>query len=87
MKADCNDCNLKDVNQFEEESSNIMNEEEIESTAFWFEDPNILLNSEYVYELYPTDEMDYNRMLNAVSRSVILLSFVIFAINHFIGWV
>ena len=81
MKADCNDCNLKDVNEYEEETANIMNEEETESTAFWFEDPNILLNTKYVYEFYPTDEMDYNRMLNAVSRSVILLTLIVFAIN------
>ncbi len=81
-KTDCNNCNLSDVQKYEEPQQ-MINEEEPsqEEVSFWYEDPNILLNGEYVYELYPTDNMDYNRMLNAITRSVILLTAIVLFIN------
>ena len=81
-KADCNKCNLSDVQEYEvvEKMTNI-EESTQEEVAFWYEDPNILLNNAYIYELYPTDNMDYNRMLNAITRSIIILTAIVFMIN------
>jgi hypothetical protein len=41
---------------------------------FWAEDPNIILRSEFVFELFPTSSMTYTQKLNAVTRMVIALT-------------
>jgi hypothetical protein len=41
---------------------------------FWSNEPTILLNKNYIGELWPTPKMTYEQKLNAVSRLVILLS-------------
>lgn len=41
---------------------------------FWSNQPNILFNKDYVFELWPTVEMCYEQKLNAITRLVILLS-------------
>ena len=44
------------------------------SIPFWINDPKILLNNQYILELYPTNIMTQEQKLNAISRLVILLS-------------
>jgi hypothetical protein len=46
------------------------------STPFWYENPNILCNNKFIMEFFPTENMSYNEKLNAISRSVILLTMV-----------
>ena len=46
------------------------------STPFWSENPNILCNKQFIMEFFPTENMTYNEKLNAISRSVILLTTV-----------
>jgi hypothetical protein len=46
------------------------------STPFWSENPNILCNKTCIMEFFPTENMTYNEKLNAISRSVILLTVV-----------
>lgn len=41
---------------------------------FWAENPNVLLRSDHLGELFPTEDMSYEQKLNAVSRTVILFS-------------
>jgi Family of unknown function (DUF5762) len=41
---------------------------------FWSNDPTILLNKEYIFELWPTSSMCYEQKLNSISRLIILLS-------------
>ena len=41
---------------------------------FWTKDPSILLNKQYLLELWPTQTMTYEEKLNAISRLVILLT-------------
>jgi hypothetical protein len=41
---------------------------------FWTNDPTILFNKEYIFELWPTSEMCYEQKLNAITRLVILLT-------------
>jgi len=41
---------------------------------FWLNNPNILLNREYITEVWPTENLEYPEKLNAFTRLVILLS-------------
>jgi len=45
---------------------------------FWYENPNVLLQGKYITELFPTEDMIYNQKLNAISRTVILLTIVFY---------
>ena len=45
---------------------------------FWSNNPNVLLNSDYLFELFPTEDMSFEQKLNAVSRTVVLLTLVTF---------
>jgi hypothetical protein len=46
---------------------------------FWGEDPNILLQS---FELFPVESMTYNQNLNAISRLIILITFIGFVFTR-----
>jgi hypothetical protein len=50
--------------------------------AFWGENPNILLDKEYIFEFFPIDTMNYNQKLNAITRVVILLTIIGFAFTR-----
>lgn len=41
------------------------------SEMFWFQHPNVLIKD---FELWPKEDMEFNRKLNAISRLVILLT-------------
>jgi hypothetical protein len=41
---------------------------------FWSNEPTILFNKEYLFELWPTSEMCYEQKLNAITRLVILIT-------------
>lgn len=41
---------------------------------FWSNDPTILFNNKYIFELWPTSSMCYEEKLNAISRLIILLT-------------
>jgi len=40
--------------------------------SFWLNNPTILLNKEYITEVWPTPKMSYDQKLNAISRLIIL---------------
>jgi hypothetical protein len=44
------------------------------TTPFWSNDPTILFNKNYIFQLWPTQQMNFEAKLNAISRLVILLS-------------
>lgn len=48
---------------------------------FWGNDPNILLSQTYILEFFPTETMTYNQKLNAITRLIIVLTVVSFAIT------
>lgn len=54
----------------------------INKTRFWSDDPNVILQKEYVFELFPSESMSYEQKLNAVSRLVILITIVTFILTH-----
>lgn len=41
---------------------------------FWFNDPSVLLNKKYVFDLWPNNYMSYKQKINAISRFIILLT-------------
>ena len=41
---------------------------------FWTNDPTILLNKEYIFELWPTSQMTYEQKLNSITRLIILFT-------------
>jgi hypothetical protein len=51
----------------------------IEDTVFWGEDPNVILQTP---EFYPVENMSYNRKLNALSRTIIVFTLILFLFTH-----
>ena len=49
---------------------------------FWINDPYILLQQKYIFDLWPTTKMGYEQKLNAISRIVIILSIFGFVFTH-----
>jgi hypothetical protein len=45
---------------------------------FWSENPNILLNNDFMFEFFPVENMSFEQKLNAISRTVILLTMMTF---------
>lgn len=43
-------------------------------TEFWLENPNILLNKKYITEIWPSDNFDLARKLNAITRIIIIMA-------------
>jgi hypothetical protein len=43
--------------------------------SFWIDDPTILLNSEYIFNILPSDKQSTTNNLNALSRFIILITF------------
>jgi len=41
---------------------------------FWTNEPTILFDKNYIFELYPTSSMCYEQQINAVSRAVVLIT-------------
>jgi hypothetical protein len=44
------------------------------TTPFWSNDPTVLFKQENIMQLYPTQDMNYEAKLNAITRIVILIS-------------
>lgn len=45
---------------------------------FWSQDPNILLKQDFIFEFYPTKYMTFAQKLNAITRSVILATILLY---------
>jgi hypothetical protein len=50
-------------------------------TAFWFNDPTVLFNNDGIMQIIPTSGMDREARLNAISRMIILLSILGYALT------
>jgi hypothetical protein len=44
------------------------------TTPFWFNDPTIIFNKDSMFQLWPTPSLTFEAKLNAISRTVIVLS-------------
>jgi len=49
---------------------------------FWGENPNVLFQSGHMLEIFPTEEMTYEQKLNAVTRTVLLLTLIGFVMSR-----
>ena len=61
--------------------SNELIENKSLEVPFWGSDPNILLNPAYLTELFPVIDMTMNEKFNAISRSMIVLSLLLFLVT------
>jgi len=52
------------------------------TNSFWINDPTILFNKQYIFELWPTNEMSYTQKLNAITRLIILLTILGYILTH-----
>jgi len=43
---------------------------------FWFDDPTILFNKKYIFELYPTTDMYFEQKINSITRLIIIVTIV-----------
>lgn len=46
------------------------------SIPFWSDDPTILLNKDMIYDVWPQPKMAYEQKLNAITRLIIILTFL-----------
>jgi len=67
--------NMNNVSASQNENKKNLDDTKI---PFWLYNPNILLDSRYINELFPVDTMSYEQKLNAISRSVIFLTLIVF---------
>lgn len=44
------------------------------TTDFWSNEPTILFNKDYIFDLLPTSNMSYTQKLNAITRLVIIIT-------------
>ena len=49
---------------------------------FWGDNPNVILQSDYIFEFFPVEEMTYEQKLNAISRGVVILSIIGFVLTR-----
>lgn len=43
-------------------------------TSFWLDNPNVLLNKNHITEIWPQDNFDLDRKLNAITRLILILA-------------
>ena len=52
---------------------------------FWSDNPNVIFQNQYITEFFPVKGMSFNQSLNAITRSIIILSIVMFALTRNLG--
>ena len=51
------------------------------TTTFWFQDPSILYERQYLFEIFPFKRFDMIRKLNAIMRLFIIYSVIMYMIK------
>ena len=51
-------------------------------SKFWSDDPNVLLQQDSIFELFPVSTMTYEQKLNAISRTITIISLITFAVTR-----
>ena len=49
---------------------------------FWAESPEILIDKDSLMELFPTEHMTYNQKLNAITRTILILTITVFIVSR-----
>jgi len=52
------------------------------TVPFWAENPNVILQHEYVLEFFPVETMTYEQKLNAITRAVLVLGLLGFVFTR-----
>jgi hypothetical protein len=52
------------------------------AVPFWTENPNVLFQSEYMFEFFPVETMTYSQKMNAIIRAIVLLGLFIFVFTQ-----
>ena len=52
------------------------------STPFWYKDPSVLYEKDYIFEIFPSKSFDITRKLNAVLRLSIIYSLIVYLVNR-----
>ena len=52
------------------------------NNSFWLNNPNILFKSDQLSNIWPTSEMSYENKLNAITRLVLILTFIAYAFTR-----
>jgi len=52
------------------------------NVPFWSENPNVLFQTEYITEFFPVNGMSFSQSLNAITRTIILLSIIGFIMTR-----
>lgn len=73
LATDDLEINNEQNDQYEKKKEPIQN-----IIPFWSDNPNILLNNDFIFELFPVEKMSFEQKLNAISRTVVLLSLITF---------
>jgi hypothetical protein len=55
---------------------------DIKKTVFWSKNPNVLFDKDHILEFFPVESMTYEERLNAISRTVLVLTIVLFAFTR-----
>lgn len=62
------------------------NKDEVDDNIpFWYQDPNILFDTKFITEFFPLSSMTFNQKLNALSRTIVFSTIIIFAITRSLG--
>ena len=51
------------------------------STPFWYKNPSVLYDRDYIFEIFPSKRFDIIRKLNSLLRLSILYSLIVYLIN------
>jgi hypothetical protein len=74
----------RDENSYENESfepDKKMNHTPVK-IPFWTENPNVLLDPTYLFEIFPVEKMTFAQKLNAVSRMLIFATVALFMVSQ-----
>lgn len=58
------------------------NNKKSDTIKFWSDDPNILFQKDQIFEFYPVNTMTYSQKLNAISRTIILITTITFILTQ-----
>ena len=66
------------INEQPDNFSDFNVENNVEKVPFFTENPNVLFQQKYIFEFFPIDSMTYEQKLNAIARTVIVLTLISF---------
>ena len=69
---------MDEVEEKDPEPPVIVLEKTPPEVQFWGKNPNALFKSEHILEFFPTNEMSFNEQLNSLTRTILVLTLVLF---------